>query len=184
MIVCLGWGSLIWRRDNLPVVEPWNQDGPLLPIEFARQSQDGRITLVIKDGLPASGVLWAKLDVGTLGNAREALRAREKIPHSNMLQHIAHWSRDNGASNRRETKVIAAWVAPEIEAVVWTALPPKFEDNIGRMPAEQEVIAYLRSLTGKKLDDAREYIRRAPAQIRTPYRDAIEAALGWTREAP
>ena len=52
------------------------------------------------------------------------------------------------------------------------------------MPTEQEVIAYLRSLTGKKLDDAREYICRAPSQIRTPYRAAIETTLSWTPLTP
>lgn len=182
MIVCLGWGSLIWRREKLPVIEPWQDKGPNLPVEFARQSRDGQITLVIKDGLPVSPVLWAKLDVATLEDAREALRAREKIPRSNVEQDIAHWSRNNGASSRSEMAVIETWAAqtPAIEAIVWTALPTKFEDEIGRMPTEQEVVAYLRSLNGRKLDDAREYVCRAPLQIRTPFRDAIERELQWT----
>jgi hypothetical protein len=50
MIACIGWGSLIWDMRNLNVDGNWHADGPLLPIEFARQSRDGRITLVIVQG--------------------------------------------------------------------------------------------------------------------------------------
>lgn len=177
-IACLGWGSLIWRREKLPVIEPWQDDGPDLPVEFGRQSRDGHITLVIEDGLPVSRVLWAKLDVADLDAAREALRRRERTSHQN----VAHWSRNNGTSRRTEAAVIEIWAArkPEIEAVVWTALPPKFNAIDGYMPSGSDVVEYLSGLTGEQHRLAEEYVRKAPLQIRTPYRAAIERALGWT----
>ena len=46
MIVCLGWGSLIWRPGDLPVVD-WRDDGPAVSVEFVRESQDRRLTLVL-----------------------------------------------------------------------------------------------------------------------------------------
>lgn len=37
-----GWGSLVRDQRNLPVQGVWHHDGPALPIEFARESGDGR----------------------------------------------------------------------------------------------------------------------------------------------
>lgn len=49
-----------------------------------------------------------------------------------------------------------------------------------RVPAVEEVIAHLKGLTDTALEAAEEYVRLAPRQIVTPYRSAIEQALGWT----
>ena len=70
MIVCLGWGSLIWCPDSLPTIGDWHADGPDLPVEFARQSKDGRITLVIEPGAKRVPVLWTRLTVGSIDAAR------------------------------------------------------------------------------------------------------------------
>jgi hypothetical protein len=40
--VCLGWGSLIWDPRELPIAVEWQTNGPLLAVEFARQSKKGR----------------------------------------------------------------------------------------------------------------------------------------------
>src|SRR5262245_47092747 len=79
-VVCIGWGSLVWRPEGFPALSTWKQDGPLLPIEFARQSRRGEITLVITPGTPPVPTLWSALGVKTLDQAREALRLREGIP--------------------------------------------------------------------------------------------------------
>jgi len=82
LIACLGWGSLVWDPCGLPVQRKWFEDGPLLPIEFARRSLDGRLTLVIVPlgkGLMVRS-LWTLFTVHTVHDAREALRRREGVP--------------------------------------------------------------------------------------------------------
>ena len=48
-IAILGWGSLLWQPKDLQFDKEigWSKNGPMLPIEFARISKDGRLTLVI-----------------------------------------------------------------------------------------------------------------------------------------
>ena len=48
-IAVLGWGSLIWNKGKLRLTTNWTDGGPVLPIEFSRISDDGRLTLVIDE---------------------------------------------------------------------------------------------------------------------------------------
>jgi hypothetical protein len=67
-----------------------------------------------------------------------------------------------------------------LDAAVWTNLGSKFDGTDGRTPTETEVVAYLQALEGEAREAGEEYVRRAPRQIATSYRRAIERALGWT----
>jgi hypothetical protein len=180
MIACIGWGSLIWDKRSLDVDGRWRVDGPLLPVEFARQSSDGRITLVFCEGFEPVPTLWSVFNTRDLAEACESLRQRERIPRSRARDLISHWRRgENPVSEPSAT--ISAWaVGKHLESAVWTNLPPKFAGRDGRIPTEADVVAYLRTLEGQALTDAEEYVRRAPRRIATAYRRAIETALGWT----
>lgn len=70
--------------------------------------------------------------------------------------------------------------AAGLAGVVWTNLPCKFTGQ-QVMPSEAEVIAFLRALDGSNRVPAERYIRQAPTQIDTLYRQAIERELGWLR---
>ena len=174
-IACLGWGSLIWRLDGLPIRRQWFEDGPLLPVEFARQSQDGSITLVITPGARPLRGLWAVMDTDDLEIAKEALRIREG---KTRREWIGSWSL--GGQPPDEMPSLRAWAESQaVEHVIWTALPPKFAGLDDKIPSVEEVVSYLRTLNGSIRDKAEAYVRQAPRQIDTDYRRRIEAELGW-----
>jgi hypothetical protein len=175
-IACLGWGSLIWDPRTLPVDGDWKDDGPDLPIEFARRSGGNRITLVLVPGAASVRTLWAPLKVQSLSDAVTALNEREGRPGSHRIGRWPGDKRDEKACQ----EVVTTWAKKkDLTGVVWTALPPKFGSD-ERVPSIAEVLAHLSGLEGEERGGAEQYIRCAPKQIRTPYRSAIEAELGWT----
>jgi len=180
-IACLAWGSLVWDPRELPVCRDWFKDGPLVPVEFARQSDDGRITLVIDPRTKPVRVLWAHMHSINLTDAQRALRDREGIRAANWLSRIGSWKTGDPAP--RDIPELPQWAeARLLHGVVWTALTPRFGDQ-GRPPTADEVVAYLRGLSGTVQDNARQYVERTPGQIDTAYRRQIEAALGWSCKA-
>ncbi len=183
LTACLGWGSLIWDPRELPVQEKWFNDGPFLPIEFARQSKNGRLTLVL---VPENKVLvrslWTLFTVSTVESARDALCERENIPEKNQGKHIHFWPDDSPRNSI--TMEIERWAhSLRLTAVVWTGLLPKIikegkEEN--RAPTPEEAITHLHNLSHEQRRNAERYVRMTPRQVDTPYRRLFEAEFGWT----
>jgi hypothetical protein len=175
LIACLGWGSLTWKADDLPLASEWFTDGPLLPIEFSRVGDGGELATALCINAPPCKVLWAVLDAQSVEAACESLRQREQIPQD----------REDGVgvyiTGNASLGVLAEWALPrQLDAVIWTALPPRVHGREGRTPTVDEAITYLNSLSGEALDHARDYIRQVPAQIDTPFRRQISHQPGWT----
>lgn len=177
-IACLAWGSLVWSPRGLPVAAPWFTDGPMLPVEFTRHSSRERVTLVVVSGVRLVQTLWAWMPVSGLEDARRVLAEREDVV-SRMERDIGWWSAEGPVmSDMVVGGVVGAWAAERsVESVVWTALAPKWQRTEGRVPTAGEVLAFLQQRPAGS--DAEEYIKRAPCQIRTAYREAIEHELGW-----
>ena len=147
----------------------------------ALQSQFGRIVLVLDPGLSAVPVrlLWAVMDATTIDSASETLRVREGTPANRIAQDIDAWTRGDGAPEFFAK--IPQWAESRgVEGVVWTALPPRFNGEVGAGPAVEDVVRFPARLTGPVHDDAEQYIHRAPRQFDAPYRRTVEAALYWT----
>lgn len=183
-IACIGWGSLVWRPESLPLRGDWREGGPELPVEFARQSKDNRITLVICPGRSPVPTRWAILDVPDIRSAKRSLAVREwdcALKNPNWIEeNIGYWERTTGAMLGMEADTIAAWASAEgFAGVVWTSLPCKFNGVKGVMPSEDDVIDSLRGLEGNERVLAAEYVRKAPREVDTPYRRRIARDLGW-----
>lgn len=188
LIACLGWGSLVWDPRELPVRGIWHQDGPFLPIEFARQSQDGRITLVIvrDEPVPLVRSLWALFSLNDLEEAKAALAAREGIKEVNIKDRIGAWKIGDKVGGNKIVSMIRQWAKSlQIDAVIWTNLPPQFEVSSklqeGYVPSKEEVVDYLlkKSTPHETRKNAERYIRMTPPQIDTEYRRYVECKLGW-----
>ncbi|MGD1082184.1 MAG: hypothetical protein ABR881_28030 [Candidatus Sulfotelmatobacter sp.] len=177
-IACLGWGSLIWNPGSLPIQREWFKDGPFAPIEFTRQSPDGRMTLVIDPTASPVRLLWAHMLLPDLASAKRALKDREGITAKDWESKIGAWQRGEAAP--ANIPDLPKWAdAHGLDAAIWTALPPKFGDR-EVSPTVDQVIEHLRGLKGTARDNAKQYVERAPRQIDTEYRRRIEAVFGWT----
>ncbi len=183
-IVILGWGSLLWDLDDLaPKVEGnWAlRAGPRLPMEFSRISPKRRLSLVVCLD-PEHGVGCATHAIGsrrtTVAEARADLAARERAPRDRI-----GWVEASGPGEGRMPEVVAAvggWCAAQgWSGAVWTDLEPNFAATTGRAFSVAEGLAYLRTLQGESLSEARRYIRSAPAATRTPLRRALARNPWW-----
>jgi len=191
----LGWGSLIWNPGGLRIQGDWQADGPHMPIEFARVSKDGRLTLVICDASDHPGVvevptLWARSSHTEVGAARSDLKAREQTPTMASIGFLSTRRDDDRSSNvltQGQLEDMLGWARQKgLGALVWTDLrsnwnrpPEKFGHKVSQPFNADNVISYLRSLEGRTLCEAEEYIRFAPQQVDTPIRRRIEQEFGW-----
>lgn len=189
-IAILAWGSLIWDPRNLMIDKTqgnngWYNDGPMLPIEFARISQDGRLTLVIVPGKAEIQTLYSISEYEDLNLAILDLSIREGC----CTKTIGNYTKQDSIispSNIQFIRNIQNWIdqTNDIDAVIWTDLPKNLwytdENNKKIQVQEDRIIEYLRGLSPEDQAKAEEYIRKAPSIVQTPIRDAIEVALGWT----
>lgn len=178
-IAVLGWGSLLWdpRPDFDRWQGPWQNDGPVLKIEFSRISTTrlGALTLVLdlRDGadIPVAYSLSLR---SSLSLVVSDLRRREGTIDANI-----GYVRPNGEGRSRDGQTrarIAAWAkAKSIDAVVWTDLQSNFREQVGKPFSVDAAAAYLESLSTEGRRAATDYIDNAPAFVVTPLRQRLEA---------
>lgn len=180
-IAILGWGSLIWDPRNLDFNEQigWDVNGPGLPIEYARISGDGRLTLVITENGTIVPTLYAISKFKDFEKAKENLRSREGTNHKYI-----GWYNRNSATFYSEDFLfkenIKSWITEtDIDFVIWTNLPEKWITKTEKEINPKERITYLKELNSDVKEKAKEYIQKTPEQIQTKYRQLIKEELKW-----
>ena len=174
-IAILGWGSLIWNPQNLQfnVESSWILGGPVLPIEYSRISDNGRLTLVItKEGTP-NKTFFALSTNEDLKSAIENLRNRE----GTITKNIGYFIKKNRIffpENFDFKENILNWIEDkDIDAVIWTNIPERWKEIC------EDRINYLKSLDTEKKELAMDYIIKTPIEIKTKLRVEIETQLNW-----
>jgi len=181
-IAILGWGSLIWQPEELSYdkTRDWQENGPFLPIEFSRISNNGRLTLVIDKNVEQevetlyAVSLYENLDLAILNLAIREGTDTSKIGFYNRQTNNIFPKDFHFSENIRE------WIKKtEFDAVIWTNLSIRFKDKIGLPINADNVIKYLQTLPEETKVLAEEYIRKTPVQINTTFREKIEEKLDW-----
>lgn len=178
-IAIIAWGSLVWDPGTLQIMGDWNNNGPMLNIEFSRVSKDGRLTLVIDtDNGEEVKTYFAQSKRNDLGDAIADLRDREET----VRKRIGFVDLINGTDSKTEFpgqvdvfESMKGWCRSQnYDAAVWTALPSQFKDQTRSDFSVDNAIAYLKSLPKSARENALEYIRKAPQEIATPVRRKIK----------
>ena len=183
----LAWGSLTWEPKNLEFIKAygWQNDGPFLPIEFARISNNGRLTLVItENGTPITTYFTIAPFFSKVEDVIMNLKLREGCKLNDIGYYISATDTIHPANFPFKKEIIEWAKKHKKDNVVWTNLSEKWEykneneETISVNPDER--IEYLKNLAEEKKKLAEEYIRKAPSQTQTKYRSLIEKELGWT----
>lgn len=186
-IAIIGWGSLVWAPVTSPsqaalkLIGGWKANGPRLPLEFARLTRDGRLSLVIQNGTPRQPTYWATSEYYDLASATSNLVDREGV----TLDKIAFHSLSDRSSRdipRIVDNEMNRWlrIHSQTKWVLWTALRSNWNKMRGQRfnlaDAKKYILEQIASGNGRQIE---RYIRRTPADIRTPLRIWAETELGW-----
>jgi hypothetical protein len=188
-IAFITWGALAWDPGELPLVsddpehpeQAWQPGGPELPIEFSRVAVDCRLIPVID---PEHGktvtTLYARSRRNDLDAAVHDLMKAEGATNPKRIGYVD--VRDGKHRCRIQpalAEVVKEWArAHEFDAVIWTELPSNFKDHTGRDFSPETAVKYLGELPKVLVDQAKEYVDRAPAEIETPLRAKLREE-GW-----
>ena len=186
--VVLAWGSSVWNPGDLQTGAKFTANGPLLPIEFCRVSDDGRLTLAIDESFGALCKSYsAPSALDSLDAAMDDFCLREGMADARAIGFVELASgRQSDFALESHPQVVAtitAWAESlGYDAAIWTALASNFDEwgKGGEPFSVSAALQYLETLEGEdpaKFAQALAYIRKAPPEVETPVRD--EVARRW-----
>jgi len=179
-IAILGWGSLIPNPRGLPIDDSWQEDGPVLPIEFSRISQDGRLTLVIDcDHGTEVRTYHVRSLRAELNDAICDLMVREGTDRKNIGICSTNADQNHSKNHPAILPILHAWLrGTEFDTVIWTDLKSNYKKERTRDFDEADALNYLNSLHPVCKANAHDYILQAPQQTQTKLRKFLRSK-GW-----
>jgi hypothetical protein len=180
----LAWGSLVRDPRNLQTAAKFAADGPLLPIEFCRIADDGRLTLAIDESFGALCKSYsAPSALESLDAAIENLQAREEMSSARAVGFVEPASgRQSDFAMQSHPQVVAtisAWAESiGYDAAIWSAFTSNFDGwgEGGEPFSVSAALQYLETLEGEdpaKFAGALAYIHSAPPEVETPVREEV-----------
>ena len=188
-IAVLGWGSLVWDPRTLRLAGHWMEGGPALPIEFSRISDNGRLTLVIDE---AHGVdVPTRYAWSALNDLDEAIADLQRREGSSVRSRIGFIDIGSGLTCERAranhplacARILEWSKGQHLDAVIWTAIGPRFQEKTGLPFSVEAAVRYLAGLQEPTRTLAVAYICKAPADVVTPVRTRAVAELGLLNAA-
>jgi len=188
-IAIIGWGSLVWDPRDLPREGTWQNDGPVLPVEFSRISQDARLTLVVdtEHGTPIT-TMHVLSPRTSLRDAIGDLSKREQtsVKRIGWVDIIRGADSQGEATEQADVHVkIREWCqGTGYDGAVWTALKSNFKLETGTEFSVGAVLNYLDCLPKNVRKEALRYIYNAPDCVITPVREKVVEQYGerWSAD--
>lgn len=152
------------------------------PIEFSRISRSGTragcLTLVIDERSEAEvATMYVLSERSDLSQAISDLQNREGTSRDD----IGFWEAPARFAERalkrhpQACQRIHVWALEKgFDAVIWTALPPRFKDEVRVSFTPAAALDYLNGLPALTKKRALDYIHNAPAQTMTPFRRLLQ----------
>lgn len=177
-IAILAWGSLFWNKKGLEISNEWTNGGVILPIEFARISRDGRLTLVITEKYGTDiETYWAISKYSILEEAIENLRVREGTNKKGIGFVDLNSNQNQSKFSKPLLDKISEWAKEKsLDAVIWTDLESNFLEKQDKEFSYENAEEYLMTLNGEAKKKADEYIKKAPELTMTKLRERINKA--------
>lgn len=167
-----------------------------MPLEFARISKDGRLTLVVypterdktdSDLVWMCPTYWAESSLLDVDVAREDLRKREGPPSVDAIHAVGPNEKVHHPEKSGVEKTVIQWLQGrfDIDAAVWTGLRSNWKAKRGGSFSIPDALDYIREVETKmdRADAAfaklREYIRNAPIDVDTELRRRVVPWKNW-----
>lgn len=185
IIYYIAWGSLLWNFKSLRIETEWTKSNIKFPLNFSRisDSGQGRLTLVIDKNGELNNVYYAKTTFSNLNTAIQKLKTREKTSTKNIgfINIPSNTFRTSLLDDKKIHELINFAKKNKIDGLIWTEIPPNFNEVIGKPYSKESAIEYIESKhDNKKLyNKILEYIflSKIYANIKTPLSTTLTRRL-------